>query len=444
VSTPTTAVRFEARGKHRELLLCRDTEVAAVGRAGSGKTLAACWKLHLGALQVEGYRALLLRATHLSLTGTTLVTFQKQVAAAGLRDGSVKWFSGSAKDPPAFRYPGTGAEILVAGGDRPEKFLSAELDRVFIDEAVEVTLDLHETLITRLRNTAPTYKQIILGTNPSYPSHWIKQRADEGTLTLINSTHRDNPHYANRDGSYTAAGLAYMAKLDALSGVRRMRLKDGLWRAADGAIYTGWDENVHLIKPFRVPDDWPLYLTVDFGFVHPMVIQWWRMDPDGRLYLTREIYRTRTLVEDHARHVLRIMAQHPKEPRPTRIICDHDAEDRATLDRHLQMATMPANKNVSEGLQAVQSRMKVQPDGKARIYIFRDAPVERDPDLVEAKKPSCTADEVGGYVWDTKPGSTEVLKEQPKKAFDDGCDGMRYMVAEADLGRRPRYRSFNY
>lgn len=439
MAAAATVVRFEARGANLDLLRCRDTEVAAVGRAGTGKTLTACWKMHLAALQVPDMRGLLLRATHVSLTGTTLVTFQRQVAARGLADGSVKWFGGSAKDPPAFRYRKTGAEILVAGGDRPEKFLSAELDRIFVDEAVEVPLDLYETLISRLRGSAPTYKQIVLGTNPSHPGHWIKKRADDGRLTMITSTHRDNPFYVNTDGTFTPAGRDYMEKLDALTGIRRLRLRDGHWAAADGVIYSGYDESLHLIAPFEIPPDWPLYLSIDFGYVNPTVIQWWRQDGDGRLYLVREIYATQTLVEDHAKHIRQIMERFSKEPRPRAIICDHDAEDRATLERHLGMSTIAAKKTVSDGIQAVQSRLRVQADGRPRLFIFRDAVVARDPRLTEAKKPTCTADELPGYVWETKPG-TKGVKEQPLKVDDHGVDALRYLVSQRDLGTRPGIR----
>jgi PBSX family phage terminase large subunit len=422
-------VRFDVRGTHRDLMVCRDTEVAAVGRAGSGKTLAACIKLHLAAMMVPNLRGLMLRATHTSLTATTLVTFQRQVAAQALADGSVRWFGGSAKDPAAFRYA-NGSTILVAGGDRPEKFLSAELDRIFVDEAVEISLDLYETLISRLRGRADTYRQVMLATNPSHPGHWIKRRADEGTLKMITSTHRDNPHYVNRDGTYTDAGREYMEKLDALTGVRRLRLRDGLWTVAEGVIYDGWDESVHVVNPFPVPEDWPLYLTIDFGFVHPFAAQWWREDGDGRLYLVREIHKTRVLVEDHAKHIRRIMEQHPDEPRPRAVICDHDAEDRATLERHLGLPTIPARKTVSDGIQAVQARLRVQPDGRPRLMVFRDALVERDQDLTDAGKPACLADEIPGYVWDT---AGRAAKERPVKVGDDACDAMRYVVAELDL-----------
>jgi phage terminase large subunit len=438
---PTITV--ELRGANLDLLRCRETEVAAVGRAGTGKTLAACWKLHLTAMKVPQLRALMLRATHTSLTATTLVTFQRSVALAALADGSVRWYGGSGKDPAAFRYA-NGSEILVAGGDRPEKFLSADLDRIFVDEGVEITLDLWETLITRLRGKAPTYKQIILATNPSHPQHWIKQRADAGGLTMITSSHRDNPYYVNRDGSYTTDGRDYMTKLDALTGVRRMRLRDGRWTAAEGVIYEEYDDTVHLVDRFEVPADWPRIWGVDFGYTNPACVQWWAIDPDGRLWLYRELYHTRRTVDEHARTILEAVTEVDEEtgertwtePKPIAVVCDHDAGDRAILERELGLSTTPARKEVKTGLQAVKNRLKPAGDGRARLYFMRDVLVERDQALADAKKPLGTVDEITGYVW-AKPTSTAAASkpepEEPLKVDDHGMDTMRYVVVELDV-----------
>lgn len=434
-----TVVRFEPRGANVDLLRCRDAEVAAVGRAGTGKTLAACWKMHLTAMQVPNMRGLMLRATHISLTSTTLITFQRQVAVHALADGSVRWFGGSGKDPAAFRYA-NGSTILVAGGDKPEKFLSAELDRIFVDEAVEISLDLYETLISRLRGSAKTYKQILLSTNPSHPSHWIKRRSDTGTLRMITSTHRDNPYYVNRDGSFTEAGSEYMQKLDALTGARRLRLRDGLWVASEGVVFEGWDDSIHMIDRFDVPPAWTRWWSIDLGYTNPFCWQDWREDPDGRLYLVREIYMTRRLAEDHAKQILQVMQQNPSEPRPRAIITDHDAEDRATLEKHLGMSTQAAHKTVSDGIQAVQARLKTQGDGKARLFIMRGGLVEEDRSLADSGRPTRTSEEIPGYVWAVKPGNGMGLKEEPVKQNDHGCDALRYMVAERDLGRRPSIR----
>jgi uncharacterized membrane protein len=44
-------------------------------------------------------------------------------------------------------------------------------------------------------------------------------------------------------------------------------------------------------------------------------------------------------------------------------VADHDAEDRATLERY-GVYTQPATKDVSPGIQAVQARLRRAGDGK--------------------------------------------------------------------------------
>ncbi|WP_261386210.1 phage terminase large subunit [Streptomyces sp. BK340] len=407
------------------------------GPAGTGKSLAMLQKAFYTSLIVPGCRSLIVRQTHAALTGSTLVTFEQQVAPAALADGIVRWFGGSPRKPPAYQFA-NGAEILVGGLDRPEKFLSTEFSRIYVDEATQISLTALETLITRLRGNSETYRQIVLACNPDHPKHWIKQRCDDGTMRMIHSLHRDNPLYVNLDGSLTERGIDYMAKLDALTGVRRLRYRDGIWAAAEGLVYEGWSEPVHVVEPFDVPDSWTRWVSIDFGYTNPFVAQLFAEDPDGRLYLIREWVRTRMLVEDHADVIRDRLLK--DQPRPRAIITDHDAEDRATLERKLGMGTQAAHKGVSDGIQAFSARLKVQGDGKARLYVFRDALLERDPEMDAASLPIGLAEEVAGYVWAVKPGNAGGLKEEPVKENDHSMDAARYMVAERDLGGTPRVR----
>jgi hypothetical protein len=119
------------------------------------------------------------------------------------------------------------------------------------------------------------------------------------------------------------------------------------------------------------------------------------------------------------------------DPLPRAIICDHDAEDRMTLQRHLGLNTMKAHKTVSDGIQAVASRFRKVGDGKPRVMIFRDSLVERDQDLVEGKLPTCVEEEPESYVWDTRQGMKR--GEQPVKEYDHGLDALRYLIAHFDL-----------
>jgi hypothetical protein len=433
-------VRYEPRGAAQELFSARQSEVFIAGPAGTGKSLACLFRMHLTALHNPDARFLIFRKTAVSLGSTTLVTWEKKVAADALARGIVSWFGGSAREAPGYRYS-NGSKIDVAGMDRPEKIMSAEYDLVFGDEATELTLTDWESVGTRLRNGKLSWQQQMGACNPGHPTHWIKHRCDQGTARMLVSRHRDNPAYMNADGTPTKVGAAYFAKLDALTGVRKLRLRDGIWAAAEGLIYEGWDDALHLLAPFEIPEAWMRWLVIDFGFTNPFCAQWWAEDPDGRLYLYREIYRTKRLVEDHARQILRLVTDDEgnwTEPHPRAVICDHDAEDRATLEKHLGMGTWAAKKGVSDGIQAAQSRFKVQEDGKPRLFLVQGALVERDPDLEAAKKPTCTEEEITGYVWGVKPGGA--LKEEPLKENDHGMDALRYMVAQRDLVGRTRVR----
>jgi phage terminase large subunit len=132
-------------------------------------------------------------------------------------------------------------------------------------------------------------------------------------------------------------------------------------------------------------------------------------------------------VEEHAAAINR----HSEGETYEVTVADHDAEDRATLERK-GIRTRRARKDVSPGIQAVQSRLKVNPTTKKpRLFIMRGALVEEDAALREARKPLCTADEFDGYIW--QPGADgRPLKEQPLKVNDHGMDMLRYSVMYAD------------
>lgn len=437
-----TVVRYEPRGAALDVFKSRDSELVIAGPAGTGKSLACLWRVHLAALNNPGIRCLIVRKTAVSLGSTTLVTYEKKVAGAAIAGGIVRWFGGSPREAPCYRYA-NGSVIVVGGLDKPEKIMSAEYDLVFADEATELTVTDWESIGTRLRNGVLSWQQQIAACNPADPKHWLKQRCDQGVARMLISRHRDNPAYVNADGSLTPAGAEYFKKLDNLTGVRRLRLRDGKWAAVEGQIYEAFDESIHLVDQVKHTAAWTRWGAVDFGYTNPFVYQDWWEDPDGRLYLANEIYFTRRLVEDHAERIKQLLYYPSGQPRgqvPRALYVDHDAEDRATLERKLGLSTKPAHKSVSDGIQAVQSRLKVQPDGKPRLFIARGALVERDPELESASLPMCTADEITGYVWAVKPGNRGGLKEEPVKENDHGCDALRYMVAARDLVGRTRVR----
>jgi PBSX family phage terminase large subunit len=441
-------VHVKLRGAARQALSCRDDEVLLAGPAGTGKSFVALLKLHLMCMKNPGMRALMVRKTHKSLTSTGLVTFREQVAKEAIDTGICRWYGGSGEKPAQYIYS-NGSVIVVGGLDQVDKVMSAEYDVIFVQEATDCTKDDWEKLGTRLRNGVVSFQQLIADCNPQQPTHWLKQRADEGKTTMLYSRHQDNPRIYDEAGQVTEYGRAYLGRLEGLSGVRKERLLHGRWAAAEGLIYDQWNPAVHISDRKKLPTEWPRIWSVDFGFTHPFVWQQWAIDLDGRMWLELEIYRTQTMVEDHAKLILSLVKN--KTGRnigawkyggpPRAIVCDWDAEGRATLERELEMSTTAAIKNVADGIQNFQARLRIRDDGKPRLYVLRDSLVERDSEQKEAGLPTCFSDEIEGYVWEPDPRGL-LAKDRPLKERDDSMDCARYAAAYEDLGQKPGIRGW--
>lgn len=428
--------RLQFYGRNRSPFSDRSSEVLLSGPAGTGKTMALLTKLFLAAEKYPRMRGLICRKTRASLTEAALVTWEEKI----LPEGHSALIGPTRGHRTTYQFP-NGSVIVVGGMDKAQKIMSTEYDLIYVQEAIELTEHDWESLTTRLRNNVMPYQQIFADTNPDRPTHWLKKRCDVGRTRIYDTRHEDNPGiFDQRTGRLTSTGEDYLKKLEALSGPRKLRLRHGRWVQSDGVVYDGWDPAVHVIDPFEIPKDWKRLYSIDFGFTNPFACLWLAEDPDGRLYLYREIYKTRTMVRDHAREILWLSgAWNPQtmradwdqpraEPRPWRIISDHDSGDRATIEDALGIETEPADKAVSPGIQAVALRLRpdTDNDGRPRLFVFSASLVKPDPLLVDAKKPTRLAEEFDGYVWNPSG------KDEPLKNDDHALDALRYAVVATD------------
>lgn len=468
---PTKEHVYEPRGTCKQIFHQRDDEVLISGPAGTGKSRACLEKLHMVCLLTPGVRALIVRKTLASLGSTALVTWRNFVVKEAIESGDVNYYGGSFQEAPQYRYS-NGSTVTIGGMDRPTRVMSSEYDIIYVQEATELLIDDLEALNSRLRNNRIRFQQLLMDCNPDSDKHWLKLRAGDGKTKLFESRHEDNPVLFDDEGILTEKGAAYIKKLDNLTGVRYKRLRLGLWVAAEGQVYELWDPAIHVLPwfweedgqefEFSIPEEWPRYWSIDFGFVHPFVCQWWAQMPDGELLLYREIYMTERTVAEHAKTILEAVTKVDiqtiytgrnkddfeirerrvwTEPQPRAIICDHDAEGKKTLENELGLGTTNAIKTVHDGIDAFQERLKDRPVTGPRLYIMDDTLIERDQNLVDSLRPTCTKDEFASYVWAKTPSGRK--KEDPVKEDDDGMDAGRYLVAFHDLKGKPRYRELS-
>lgn len=444
MSAPARVIRPEFRGAGLKLFQMRDPEVIISGPAGTGKTIALCHKIHGQALKYPGARILMARKTLTALTTGALVTYEKQILDPA--DG-VTFFGGSQREPASYRYP-NGSRVVLGGMDKASKVLSSEYDTIYINEVPELTITDWETLNTRLRANAVPYQQLLGDCNPDAPTHWIMQRSQGGQLQLLYSVHEDNPAYWDAERCHwTAIGAAYIARLENLTGVRYKRLRSGLWVAAEGQVYEEFDPAKHIKTRAELDilfpgwEKWPTIWSNDFGFRDPFVWGEWAVGPDKVMILVQEIYLTGVLVEDHAKAIIKATKERPK---PQAIYCDHDAEGRATLERHLGMRTYPAYKAISDGIQEVQQKLRPSENGtganRPAIYFVADARIHPpDPVLVEKKAPLSTTEEFASYIWsdkEKKDGTSRKKGEEPVDKDNHGMDMVRYGVVGVERPKR--------
>jgi PBSX family phage terminase large subunit len=387
-------------GGAKKFIYCHDHEVIVAGPAETGKTLAACWKVHILASKYPGCQGAIVRKSQKSVYGSVLQTFDRVIA--GVAPGTITRYGGV--KPEKYIYK-NGSEIWVGGMDNPDKILSSERDFIYVNQAEELKLDDWEKLATRTtgRNAVIPHTQLMGDCNPGGSRHYIRERAKAGTLTLVPSFHQDNPTLYDPDtGKITAQGKRTMSILSNLTGVRRKRLLEGIWATAEGAVYDTFDTNTHVQE--RHPTEFVRwYLGMDEGYTNPAVILLVGEDSDGRLHIAKEYYERGKLQKD----VVSTAAVWCEEYSVVLAAVDQAA---AGLIADLRDYGIPAEGHkgrVLDGITAVQSYLKVYGDDRPRLTV--------DPSCVE------TINEFESYVW--KPE-----KDEPLKEHDHIMDAIRYLI----------------
>lgn len=114
------------------------------------------------------------------------------------------------------------------------------------------------------------------------------------TVRFIPSKLSDNPH----------VNPEYAMDLMALDEQQRAAFLDGNWDAFAGSMFPTLSRDRHVIPPVELPNSWPRYNGVDWGFTAPWAVLWAAVDEDGRVWFYREIYAKQVGEADQARKIL--------------------------------------------------------------------------------------------------------------------------------------------
>lgn len=434
---------FRGNPLQEEFVFSTEQRVAFAGAIRSGKTVGSCARILFHAQLYPGSRILVGRKFFTDLEGTTLKELFRLISA---QNGGnyrmpgplvVRYEGGSGSHTIWLRTKGDTSEITCRPCNEIGKQLGLEISEAFLDQAEELDEEVFQHIMSRMswwnrERTAAFVARygyqpkswVTLTANPD--PGWIKQLLFEDGVKEWKVFETDIEH--NRAN----LGEGYIEDL-----YRRMpadwcdRFLRGSWDIRGGAVYKEFNEQIHCIKPFRVPAHWPRFLAHDWGISdrHKCVFLWGAVDESGRLYIVDELSISGKQVSQVAEIVhakTREDQSWPLEP-DGGILC---VMDPATNQRHGTGRTVlaefgihkiygrNANNDVAAGINKVAERIHV--DGKFRkpgMFIVK----EKCPQLVRGLKL---------YQW-IPPNAAGIAPGRPIKKDDDECDTLRYLVMDA-------------
>jgi hypothetical protein len=307
------------------------------GPRGTSKSRSILGFLLSLLFQYPGARLMICRRFRAELTKTILTTLEDEV----FPDFGIPVPGGAHRSGRSEYLLPNGSVIWPAGIDDGMGVLSMGITFAYCAEIIEMDEETVTDIAGGLRwlqskerPQLPETSLLIMDTNPGAPAHWANQKAetiDSALRTVrtkddylrlqehnyrpaadpvnrwkrIVTKHQDNPGYWDHDAwDYTPLGRSYVTQqLEGFSGYKRARWLHGLWKAAEGAVYREFDEDVHVREPFDIPREWPSWLAEDPGYDHPTVILLMTMAPNGRLYVVNEYVKRETSIEDDAKHI---------------------------------------------------------------------------------------------------------------------------------------------
>ncbi len=301
---------FEALGytptpKQQQFHDATEFDVLYGGSAGAGKTRALVMEGIRACVQYPGITVGAIRRSYPELEESLLAELRVMLgdltALCGARynesSHDLRFGNGSLI---RFRHVGNMADATKRQG--------GEYQLLLFDERTLTPPDPVAFLYSRLRSGRADIPVLGIrsGTNPGGIGHGAVKAAyidatdhgrnvvldDRGrTVRFIQAFARDNSHI----------NPEYITDLQALPEAMRRAFLDGDWDSFTGQCFTEFRYDRHVVSRRELPAVWRRYAGVDYGYRAPWAVVWGAIDPDGRLWIYREVTRTGVIERDQAR-----------------------------------------------------------------------------------------------------------------------------------------------
>lgn len=267
------------------------------GGSGSGKSHYVAQEIILNMLSCGDYSYLAVRKTARSIRHSVFKLLTDTIKEYDLTDCF------HIKESDMSLRSVTGSELITSGLDNVEKLKSvANINRIWIEEATEITESDFNQLDLRLRGMSKIGHQLTLTFNPISELHWLKKSFfDIGrpSTFILKTTYEDNEFL---DEQYKKT-LAELEKQD-YQYFRIYAL--GEWGTLGNLIYTNWEKQ-DLTEQIEQFDNH--FNGLDWGFADDPTA-FVRVHHDKRtktIYIVDEFYKRGLFIDDIATELKEII-----------------------------------------------------------------------------------------------------------------------------------------
>ncbi len=316
----------------------------------------------------------------------------------------ITWHNRGAEIPGVIQLVnGTRLELKAYEQGR-ESFQGKGLHAAYLDEQIPNNA---EGIFTEIQARLLDYNGFCAWSmTPLLFQAWLETR-------LRNAPGTDSVHYMSlNQNRRSQGGHVDDEEIDAMirewaPEVTQTRV-EGRFASFVGSVYKTFRRETHVIAPFDIPPEWTRWRAIDFGYANPFCCLWIARDHDRRFYVYSEHYKAQQTLGYHAERIKQISLR----DQYAATWADWDAQDRAELESH-GIKTTAARKDIHPGIEAIQKVLKVQGDGRPRLFIFETC--------------KNTIREISGYRWRTGSEHKSPVDE-PEDIDNHAMDSLRYAI----------------